>query len=927
MLMIRNLLGFILLWIGLTAFSQVVTTSPAIVQTNSKNVVITFHADRGTKGLAGLSPSVPVYAHTGVITSTSKSDSDWQYAPVWGDNTSKYEMKYVAADTYTLTIPSINEFYGITSADVTVKKLAFVFRNSDGSREGKGENGGDIFVDVLPTGLQMTFTDNAGATAVKKGTEVDFTVNVTELSDIEMTVEGETAPFAMVKGAVTLTGKKKFEKPGIFTVVAKVVSGGDTMTKSLTVTVVDEAEMREYPGGVPVMGAVRQPDGKVRFCIAAPKKESAMIVGSWNGYNPDPKYNMFYHDYQGQRYFWIDVDGLTPATDYFYYYLIDSSRKVGDPYARLILDPYNDKYIPASVFPDLPPYPSDKVRDVPLAVYNSASDDYDWEVTDFKGVEPSQLIIYELLIRDFTGAEGKADGSGTIQGVLQHLDYIKALGVNAVSLLPIMEFDGNNSWGYNPNFYFATDKAYGTPSDYRLLIDEIHKRGMAVILDIVFNQTAGLHPWYQMYDIASNPFYNGSAPHAYSVLNDWNQDNPLVQKQWDDVLKYWITAFKVDGFRFDLVKGLGDNDSYGNTYNPATNTFGTPSEEKTNEYNQSRVDRMKRLHSVIREVKPDAYFINENLAGAREENAMAEDGELNWANVNHAARIFADYTDGKADLNRFYAPDDDNRLWGSTVSYAESHDEERLAYDQQKSAPASVRGNHAVAMRRLGCVGAQMLMAPGAHLIWMFQELGADETTKNSDGSNNTSPKKVIWSYLDDPDRHGLMESYSRLCAIRAKNPQMFDKGVTTVMKCDESQKNRPRYIKLTKGDSELICVVNSVVSGNMSVAVPMSHPASDYQILSASYQVTPVIEDGKVTLPGSSYAVIATKELSSAPGIEVDKRPYRIVAENQTITVEGEYKTASVSSVSGMTLPLGSRLPAGIYIVTVDGESLKVVL
>lgn len=83
-----------------------------------------------------------------------------------------------------------------------------------------------------------------------------------------------------------------------------------------------------------------------------------------------------------------------------------------------------------------------------------------------------------------------------------------------------MEFDGNNSWGYNPNFYFAPDKAYGTPDDYRRLVDECHARGLAVVLDVVFNQTAGLHPWYLMYPMVLSKFYNGTSPHAYSVLND-----------------------------------------------------------------------------------------------------------------------------------------------------------------------------------------------------------------------------------------------------------------------------------------------------------------------------------------------------------------------------------------------------------------------
>lgn len=143
----------------------------------------------------------------------------------------------------------------------------------------------------------------------------------------------------------------------------------------------------------------------------------------------------------------------------------------------MILDPYSDRYINQDVFPNLPAYPvNDVPYSVPLAWYNSSHNNYDWKITDFKGVNKDQLVIYELLIRDFSGTNGQANGSGTVQGVIDKLDYIKSLGVNAIELLPIMEFNGNNSWGYNTNFYFAPDKAYGTPNDYRKLIDECHAR-------------------------------------------------------------------------------------------------------------------------------------------------------------------------------------------------------------------------------------------------------------------------------------------------------------------------------------------------------------------------------------------------------------------------------------------------------------------
>ena len=112
-------------------------------------------------------------------------------------------------------------------------------------------------------------------------------------------------------------------------------------------------------------------------------------------------------------------------------------------------------------------------------------------------------MIYELLIRDFTG---DGTGSGTIAGVIDRLDYIASLGVNAVELMPVMEFGGNNSWGYNPLFYFAPDKAYGTPDDYRRPVNEIHSRGMAVILDVVMNHADSRTPRQLMYEPSQNPF-------------------------------------------------------------------------------------------------------------------------------------------------------------------------------------------------------------------------------------------------------------------------------------------------------------------------------------------------------------------------------------------------------------------------------------
>lgn len=347
--------------------------------------------------------------------------------------------------------------------------------------------------------------------------------------------------------------------------------------------------------------------------------------------------------------------------------------------------------------------------------------------------------------------------------------------------------------------WIAPDKAYGTPDDYRRLVDECHKRGLAVILDIVFNQSDGLHPWYQMYRVAKNPFYNGTAPHAYSVLNDWNQDNPLVQQQWYDALAYWMMAYKVDGFRFDLVKGLGNNDSYKATYNPASNMWTGVTDAKTNAYNATRVARMKALHDAMRKVR---------------------------------------------------------------------HDEERMAYKQSKFGAKGVKGDLEMSMRRLGSVAAQMLMSPGAHMIWQFQEFGADQTTKDSNGGNNTSPKKVIWSYLDNEYRAGLAQSYRELCAIRTDNPALFRQGVKTTMMCAATNWANGRSIVLADGASELYCVVNPNLTGELSVSVPMTKAASSYKVLSASYGVKPVIGNKSISIPAGAYAVVGTTDLSAVDNI-----------------------------------------------------------
>ena len=899
-----------------------VTSQPTPLQEDSQDVTVFFHADQGNRGLEGVTPPTKIYAHTGVITNKSTSQSDWKYAPSWGDNNDKYELEYVSANLWKLYIGDIRTYYGVTDPAETIEKLAFVFRTADCSKEGKGTGNSDIFLDVVDAGLQVALESNLPGSLVTPSTaDVHFKVGSTKAADLTLTVNGEKIGEA--SAATLLEVDYRFTTPGDYHVVATATAGEERTEAVADYCYAEDSAEKPYPGGTPEMGAVANADGSVTFCLAAPQKRGAIIIGSWNDYRISNEHVMNYCDVDGFRYFWVTVNGLEPGKQYIYYYLVDGTLKVGDPYARMVLDPDNDKYIPSSVYPNLPAYPYDKVQGVPLAVYQSDMNDYDWTVTDFKGVAKENLIIYELLLRDFTGTEGKADGNGTVAGALEKLPYLKSLGVNAIELLPINEFNGNISWGYNPNFYFAPDKAYGTPDDYKRFIDACHAEGIAVILDMVFNQSDWQHPWYQMYPVGENPFYNASAPHAYSVLNDWNQGYGLVQRQWHDVIRYWMEEYKVDGYRFDLVKGLGDNDSYANAGDQATNA-----------YNASRVARMRELQKVMETVRPDGYFINENLAGAQEENEMASTGQLNWANVNHESDQFAMGYQSESSLRRFYAPYD-SRTWGSTVSYMESHDEQRLAYKQDTYGAAGVKGNVEMSMRRLGSTAAQMLMAPGAHMIWQFSELGNYDNTKNSNGGNNTDPKPVRWNLLDNEYRHGLYDSYRALIGIRNGNPEMFAEAAFYDGTCGSGDWYSGRLLTSRNGDKELFTVVNPKVDEELTMRVEFTGGESDYKVLAKSYATEPAYSvTGKtVTLAPGAFVVIGSASLTEIEDVPVESiSALSVRGVAGALVIERAPEAVAVYDTTGRKVAVAEgacrlTLPQGIYIVRSGRETRKAIV
>ena len=422
----------------------------------------------------------------------------------------------------------------------------------------------------------------------------------------------------------------------------------------------DPLVTKKLPEGVK-HGINYNTDGSVTFVFydkdtAGKSHKYCYIVGDWNEWTRKTEGAMYYDGSQGC--WWITLDGFDADKEYRFQYRLGNTSGtdtyVSDPYTEIVYDQWNDQYIAG-----VPAFPEGAKQLVSAFQINKP--EYAWKHKDFKVEDKNDLVIYEMLFRDFTTSQD-------IEGAMAQLDYIENLGVNAIELMPVQEFDGNLSWGYNPNHWFALDKYYGTREEYKDFIDECHARGIAVIIDVVYNHATGSHPWAKMWwdganncTAENNPWFNVVAKHEFNVYHDMNHENAMVKEHVKRSLEHLLTEYDVDGFRFDLTKGFTQNNTLGDV-----GAWGR--------YDQSRVDILKGYADHIWSVNENAVVIFEHLADYSEEKVLAEHGIKLWRNMNGTYRSAV--SGGSGDFSGSY----EKNLYGGWVSYMESHDEERLCY-------------------------------------------------------------------------------------------------------------------------------------------------------------------------------------------------------------------------------------------------------
>jgi glycosidase len=800
-----------------------ITTDPG-VPTADKAVKIIYDSSKDSGDLNNSTGDL--YAHTGVFI---QGTSGWQKViGVWGNNVSQPKLKYLGNFKYELDItPDLKTFYSLSSSDI-VTKIALVIRNGQSTKQTKP----DIFIDIFQSGLNVIITSPARNSIVADLNKQIAINAVSTLADsVSLYINGVFIKSGSAPNQLTYTfTASQYGEFRIKTIAwDKPLFKADSFYVYVPSPITTEALPAGLNDGINYTG-----NSSVTLVLNAPYKKYAFVTGDFTTWLPGDKGYMKKTP-DGERY-WREFTALIPGKEYRYQYMVDTSLYIADPYSDKVLDPDNDSFISSDTYPNLIKYPKDTASGI-VSVLQTAQVPYNWKTTGFTPPPKSKLVIYEVLVRDFTAKHN-------YKTLIDSLSYLDDLGINAIELMPVTEFEGNISWGYNDSFYFAPDKYYGSKNDLKALIDSCHNRGIAVIMDLVLNHTFGQSPFVQLYVDSygtdqifmktPNPWFNASSPNpTYKWGADFNHESADTKKLVDRITSYWLSQYKMDGFRFDFTKGF-------------TNTPG-----EGNFYDSYRIAILKRIADKIWQVKPEAYVILEHFTPNSEEKELADYGLMIWGNNNHNYCEAAMGYD--SDLS---AVSSQNRGWNdlNLVSYMESHDEERVMFKNITYGASADDYNIKdlnTALKRMRLAAVFFLTVPGPKMIWQFGELGYDISI---DENGRTGEKPIKWDYYTVYERKQVYNTYKILNYLKKTYP-VFTNGVMT-----SSLSSPQKKIQLSSPEMK----VN--ILGNFGLAQAQINPSFEqtgwwYEYFSGdSVNVTDV--SSQISLEAGEYRLYTSKKL-----------------------------------------------------------------
>ena len=436
---------------------------------------------------------------------------------------------------------------------------------------------------------------------------------------------------------------------------------------------------------------------------------------------------------------WLEL--ALPNGQYDYEYLMLDGTRIPDPFSRRL---ENNKT---------------RIEIGPGGI--STADDFQWQSNGYIRPAMDTLVIYELHIDDYAA---RGNGQGKFEHITEKLDYLKSVGINAIELLPITDFPGVHSWGYDPNLISAIESNYGTPEEFKTLIDQAHLRGIAVIMDIVWNHIRSSSPIWRIqpnYDL--NPYiklHNELNPNetegSWGML-DWDHFNIHTVQYINKVNNIWLEEYKIDGFRYDATRMIG--------WNLSQPEYGIPS------WTSAIAESHPNVYQIAEHLPVDPWLVNNTSLTSSWHDSFHDRllEHIHGTNpntltlMNQVVRLYEYSNSG----SYYQKPT-------QAVKYMISHDEQSFIQEMV------VFNNYSIEQARAKdkFYASILFTSQGIPMVFQGQEFGL-QTGWNDDNGNGDYEEKleyrpIDWSYLSTASAQMHLDHYTKLIQLRKKNPALY---------------------------------------------------------------------------------------------------------------------------------------------------------
>lgn len=544
-------------------------------------------------------------------------------------------------------------------------------------------------------------------------------------------------------------------------------------------------------------GATDNGDGTATFALHAPHKRFVSLVGDFNDW--DRYADMMNQSPDGT---WWLKRPVEPGP-HLYQYCIEGRQLLADPLARDI------EWVDETGREGHQPWQAKALLEI-------GAEPFEWTAANYVRPPLDRLVIYEFHIDDLVPGGG-------FTGVVEKLDYIRNMGFTAIGPMPWTEFTVDHSWGYNPAFHLAPESAYGTPEELKRLIDEAHQRGLAVIMDAVFNHMDRNSALYQLYgaNYEASPYFRRFKGENWG-FPDLDQQSRALQTYVEAAIRHWLEEYRVDGIRFDATRFV-EWEGY--------NDWGAG-----------------RLAWAGRQADPNSYMIAEHMPHDpelvnRTEMDTTWFDSFRWGIRNAVEGAHLD----RAELRRLLVPAElgfTNAM--QRIAYTESHDEERVMRELR------AKGfSRAESARRCLLAAALTLTAPGPAMFYAGQEFGED--TPKTVGSNPLNWDKTS-GWFSGRARE-LQAGVRALVRLRSMHPALQGENV----ELPEDGLPEDVAVVVRNGGDGAVVLAGNFGRKRQRVAVPLPADRPWRNVIGGESVVRSGNGTTKVDLPPGGVAVFAT--------------------------------------------------------------------